>query len=160
MHKIPILILCLAGFAVASCAESQTDPPTTILVAKDQTPLCDMVVTDPMQGFTSMDVMTWIDVPDSDPVRATAPIENWLAGPLGRDEITAPLTKTYCQIGLTDMVTNYRHGVEGDDAIVGMTYRAIYIWNAETEFPGWELSQLGQRSECGRGRDEATGLCL
>ena len=160
MRKNLFLHACIASLAVASCVESPTDTTVMTPVVADQNPVCDIRMSEPMLGFATLDVMAWIDAPDSDPVRATAPIENWLAGQLGRDEIAAPLTKTYCQIGLTDMVTDYRYSVEGDDAIIGMSYRAIYIWNAKTEFPGWELSQLGQRSECARGRDEATGLCL
>lgn len=164
MRLTSILLPCLVSVALSSCADTQSDSEplseSAIPVATDSAPLCDMAVTEPMRGFAAMNVLAWIDVPDSDSVRATAPLENWLAGQLAREGIAPPLIKAYCQIGLTDMVTDYRHAIEGDDALIGKRYRAIYRWNAEAEFPGWELSQLGERTECARGRDESSQLCL
>ncbi|MEM1036729.1 MAG: hypothetical protein AAGI14_08220 [Pseudomonadota bacterium] len=123
-------------------------------------PLCDIDPNNPMAGFRAMDQMAFIELPDAEPVRATAPIEYWLAGSLSRQDIPAPLTKSFCQIGITDMVTDYHHPVADDDALIGIAYRAIYSWNAEAEFPGWQLTQLGERFECARGIDEESELCL
>ena len=123
-------------------------------------PQCDIDPSHPMSGFTAIDEMAFIDAPDAEPVRATAPIEHWLVGRLSRAEIPAPLTKIFCQIGITDMVTDYHHSVADDDAVIGVSYRAIYSWNTETEFPGWQLTQLGERFECARGIDTETKLCL
>ena len=122
--------------------------------------LCEMDVNAPMSGFTAIDEMALIDAPDAEPVRATAPIEHWLVGRLSRAEIPPPLTKTFCQIGITNMVTDYHHPVADDDAVIGVAYRAIYSWNADAEFPGWQLTQLGERFDCARGIDTETKLCL
>ena len=123
-------------------------------------PSCEMDPNDPMLGFEAMDPMAFIDAPDGEPARATAVIEHWLVGRLSRQDIPAPLTKTFCQIGITNMITDYHHPVADDDAVIGVAYRAIYSWNAEAEFPGWQLTQLGLRMECARGMNMETKLCL
>lgn len=156
----PSLWCGLLAVALSACEASSADAESIFVSPEEPVSVCNLNVSDQMSGFAQMDVMAYIEAPDADPVRATVPIENWLAGQLARERINPPLLKTYCQIGLTDMVTDYQHAVEGDDAILGMNYRAIYTWNSDAEFPGWQLSRLGQRPGCARGRDDATNLCL
>ncbi|MEO1660454.1 MAG: hypothetical protein AAFR51_05665 [Pseudomonadota bacterium] len=170
-NATPLLIAALISLAPPALADGHkdlgVDNPMEEAPAIAETPAslapqssCEMDPSDPLAGFEAMDPMAFIDAPDAEPARATAVIEHWLVGRLSRQDIQAPLTKTYCQIGITDMVTDYHHPVAEDDALIGMAYRAIYSWSAEAEFPGWQLTQLGQRVECARGMNMETKLCL
>ncbi len=167
-HATPFLNAALISLAPPALADGHNDlsvdkpmqEASAIVEAPAPQPLCEIDPSDPLAGFEAMNSMAFIDAPDAEPARATAVIEHWLVGRLSRQDIPAPLTKTYCQIGITDMVTDYHHPVADDDALIGMAYRAIYSWSAEAEFPGWELTQLGQRVECARGMNMETKLCL
>ncbi|GAB5454760.1 MAG: hypothetical protein Hens2KO_09890 [Henriciella sp.] len=141
-YATPFVIAVLGSVTLPALADGHLDhgadisvpeplPVTEAATPPAPQPLCEIDPSDPMTGFIAMDPMTFIDAPDAEAVRATAPIEHWLAGRLSREEIQAPLTKTFCQIGITDMVTEYHHPVAQDDAVIGITYRAIYTWSAE-----------------------------
>ncbi|MFN3211993.1 MAG: hypothetical protein ACE37M_02700 [Henriciella sp.] len=170
-YATPFAIAILAGAALPALAEEQDnhgvdvstpDAPAVIETPAPPAPqpLCEIDPNNPMAGFKAKDRMVFIDAPDAEPVRATAPVEHWLAGRLSREETPAPLTKSFCQIGITDMVIDYHHPVINDDALIGIAYRTIYSWNPEDEFPGWQLTGIGERFECARGKDEETELCL
>jgi len=156
MGSVALLCLTPAAYAAAQDA-AETDEPLAQSIAHQT---CLFSVEAPMMGYQELDVLAFIDAPDGDSVRVTAPIENWLAGQLVRQTIAPPLSKTYCQISLTNLVVDYHHPVDGDDAISGIAYRSIYAWTAEAEFPGWELTQFGKLHVCARGKHEETGLCL
>ena len=170
-HTTPFFFAALISLAPPALADGHNDLSVDEPMEKTSTiaeaaaspapqPSCEMDPNDPMLGFEAMDPMAFIDVPDGEPARATAVIEHWLVGRLSRQDIPAPLTKTFCQIGITNMITDYHHPVADDDAVIGVAYRAIYSWNAEAEFPGWQLTQLGLRMECARGMNMETKLCL
>ena len=119
---------------------------------------CDFDSLDPLAGFEARDPMEFIEAPDGFAARATAPFENSLVGKLAREQIQGPLTKTYCELGLMQMIVDYQHEVE-DGAVRAVGYRTVYRWQAEAEFPGWELHQWGMKNVCARGKDEDTNLC-
>lgn len=111
-----------------------------------------------LDGYDPVDPMIYIDAPDSDAVRATAPLEAaWLAQ-LARGEILPPVVKRYCQMGATQMVVEMTHPVE-DDAVSAVTLRAIYRWVADDAGVGWQIAAVGTQQQCARGRTEDGGLC-
>ncbi len=119
---------------------------------------CEVSAENLTAGFTQTDAMAFIDRPDADSVRATSAVETGLALRLAREEISAPLIKAYCQIGMTQMVVDYFHNVE-DDAVRAVTVRTIYDWTINDEMPGWQLTQIGEHYHCARGTDPETLQC-
>ena len=157
MHKISScpwvlgMFVMMAGTVISAQAEQ---PVST----SESTP-CAVIMDRPLAGFTEQDALAFADLPDVDIVRVTSPFETYLTAKLIRGDIFPPLIKTYCQIGLTQMIVDYNHSIE-DDAISAITYRAIYRWAAEADYPGWQIERLGERKHCARGRDQETNLCL
>lgn len=119
---------------------------------------CEMSAKGLMAGFTETDVTAYLDRPDADSVRATSAVETGLTLRLAREEVSAPLIKAYCQIGMTQMVVDYFHNVE-DDAVRAVTVRTIYDWTTNDEMPGWQLTQIGERYHCARGTDPEALQC-
>jgi hypothetical protein len=109
--------------------------------------------------YDRLDPMTYIEAPDSDPVRATASLEAALMAQFARGEILAPVVKRYCQMGVTGMVVEITHPVE-DDAVMAMTMRAIYEWRTDAAGTGWQIADVGIRQDCARGKDIQGGPCL
>jgi hypothetical protein len=56
--------------------------------------------------------MFYIEVPDPDVIRATGPVETSLASRLTQEDISPPLSKSYCAIGMTRMIVDYAYPVE------------------------------------------------
>jgi len=100
----------------------------------------------------------YLDLPDPIISRVTSALEDTYIRKLVKGDIRSPLVKTYCQIGLGRFVVDMTYPVE-DDAISHMTERAIYIWVADAELSGWQISELGQKSICVREIDPKTKLC-
>lgn len=111
-----------------------------------------------LDGFTSISSEAWIDLPDTDTVRATSTIERWFSDRMINREIGAPLLKGYCQTGVSRLVVDYQHPVE-DDAISAIVYRSIYRWNSEADPVGWQIESFGERPLCARGKVEGGSRC-
>ena len=112
---------------------------------------------DPMAGFTPLDPMVYLDLPNSDVVSVTWPIEAAITGQMLAG--SAPYaTKTWCQIGIRQMVVDFEVPVE-DDAVRAFLTRAVYVWNFEETPVGWQISLLGERPRCARGDDPFAAIC-
>lgn len=152
---ITLLSGCTGSNVQSSTAMEVPSPPMTAgaaLACSGPLPLT-------LEGFEPGDAMIFVDAPDMDIIRATAPLEIGLTASLSREEIQPPLSKTYCQIGATRMVVEMTQTVE-DDAIFALTQRAIYRWVADVSGTGWQIAEIGTRQHCARARNEETNLCL
>ena len=118
---------------------------------------CPPVLGDPMAGFTPLDPMIYLDLPDGDVVSVTGPIAAAITGQILAG--SAPYaSKTWCQIGIQQMVVDFEVPIE-DDAIRAFVTRAVYVWNAEATPVGWQISLLGERPRCARGDDPFAAIC-
>ncbi|MEO1639428.1 MAG: hypothetical protein AAFU41_09310 [Pseudomonadota bacterium] len=118
---------------------------------------CAPLAVDPMEGFAPLDPLTYLDLPDPDGVRVTAPIEGTLYNSVLGQE-AGRLTKRYCAIGIQDMVVEFEVSLL-DDALAGQVTRAVYVWNSAGDPVGWQLDALGERFRCARGDDPWAALC-
>lgn len=118
---------------------------------------CILEAADPLDGFTPLDPAIYLDLPDPEMVRATAAIENSILTRMISDG-RAGLTKTFCDIGIQDMVIDFSEPVE-DDAILAVLTRAVFIWDSSDEPVGWRLDRLGERPLCARGDDPFAAIC-
>ena len=118
---------------------------------------CAPFMGDPLDGFTPLDANAYLDLPDSDVVRVTSPIETAITNEIvaGR---TRTASKTWCQISVQRMIVDFEVPVE-DDAISAMITRAIYVWNAQGDPVGWQISHLAERPRCVRGDDPFAHVC-
>ena len=112
-----------------------------------------------LTGYDRLDPLIYIEAPDGDAARATAPLEAALLAQFARGEILAPVVKRYCQMGATQMVVEITHPVE-DDAVMAMTLRAIYEWRTDAAQTGWQIADVGIRQHCARGQETEEGPCL
>ncbi|WP_435230656.1 hypothetical protein ACMAZE_01340 [Pseudopelagicola sp. nBUS_20] len=135
-------ICTFAVFCLVTPAYAQTCPP---------------VLGDPMAGFTPLDPMMYLDLPDGDLVSVTGPIEAAITGQiLAGSALYA--SKTWCQIGVQRMVVDFEVPIE-DDAIAATRTRAVYVWDHSGDPVGWRIDQLGTRPVCARGDDPYALLC-
>jgi hypothetical protein len=118
---------------------------------------CAPFMGDPLGGFTPLDATAYLDLPDSDVVRVTSPIETAITNEILAENIRSA-SKTWCQIGIQRMIVDFEVPVE-DDAISAMITRAIYVWNAQDDPVGWQISHLAERPRCARGDDPFAKLC-
>jgi len=119
--------------------------------------MCAPIDVDPLAGFTRLDPMQYLDLPDPDAARATAVIEMERFNAVVGQEV-ARLSKRYCDIGIQSMIVEFETPLL-DDAIAGQILRAIYIWDSSGDPIGWRLDQLGERFRCARGDDPWADLC-
>lgn len=118
---------------------------------------CAISKPDMLAGFTPLDPLAFLDLPDPFATRATAALEDSFVDQLVREDIRS-FTKAWCEIGLQTMVVEFDVPVE-DDAIVSILTRAIYIWDAQADPAGWRIDVLGERSVCARGTDPFAAIC-
>lgn len=118
---------------------------------------CAPFMGDPLDGFTPLDATAYLDLPDSDVVRVTSPIETAITNEIVAGNMRSA-SKTWCQIGIQRMIVDFEVPVE-DDAISAIITRAIYVWNAQDDPIGWQISQLAERPRCARGDDPFAELC-
>ncbi|WP_417269936.1 MULTISPECIES: hypothetical protein [Alphaproteobacteria] len=118
---------------------------------------CAPFMGDPLDGFTPLDAMAYLDLPDGDVVSVTSPIETAITNEIVAGSIRTA-SKTWCQIGVQRMIVDFEVPVE-DDAISAMIIRAIYVWNAQDDPVGWQISQLAERPRCARGDNPFATLC-
>jgi hypothetical protein len=112
-----------------------------------------------LTGFDELDAMAYIERPDADATTATAPLEiEWLAK-LAREEIQPPLSKHYCQMGVTRLVVDFIRPVE-DDAVAAITQRALYRWVSDDMGTGWQIEAIGQKNHCARRASSEEPSCL
>jgi hypothetical protein len=100
---------------------------------------CASVSGDPLAGFTPLDPLTYLDLPERDVVSVTSPIETAITSQIIAGTARTA-SKTWCQIGIQQMVVDFEVPVE-DDAIRAIITRAVYEWNAQGEPIGWQLDQ-------------------
>ncbi|MBU2936357.1 MULTISPECIES: hypothetical protein [Pacificibacter] len=136
----PVVILMGLSFAAPVFAQS-----------------CAPFMGDPLDGFTPLDATAYLDLPDSNVVRVTSPIETAITNEIVAGNVSRA-SKTWCQISIQRMIVDFEVPVE-DDAISAMITRAIYIWNAQDDPVGWQISQLAERPRCARGDDPFAALC-
>lgn len=111
-----------------------------------------------LNGYEVLDHSAYLDLPDPVTSRITANIEDSLILKLARGGISTPLTKTYCQMGVTRLVVDFTHPLE-DDALSHQSLRSIYRWVIEGESAGWQIVELGEIFICARQHDSETGQC-
>ena len=118
---------------------------------------CAPFMGDPLDGFTPLDATAYLDLPDADVVRVTSPIETAIINDIVAGSIRTA-SKTWCQISVQRMIVDFEVPVE-DDSISAMITRAIYVWNAQDDPVGWQISLLAERPRCARGDDPFAKLC-
>lgn len=160
--KVSLVLMSWLALPLVACADqpqvNQSAPEPARMIEIPQPVGCAGGVPFTLDGFEAQDPMIYIDAPDSDAGRATAPLETaWLAQ-LARGEILPPVVKRYCKMGATQMVVEMIHPVE-DDAVMAVTLRAIYRWVADEAGVGWQIAEVGTQQQCARGRNEDGGLC-
>ncbi|MCG3268315.1 hypothetical protein [Yoonia sp. I 8.24] len=138
----------LAAFAAFLCMAAT--------VAAAQSP-CHLTKPDRLAGFSSLDAMMFVDLPDPIATRATSTVESSFVDQVTREEISA-FSKTWCEIGLQTMVVDFEVPVE-DDAVKSILTRAVYIWDTQMDPVGWRLDALGERQLCARGDDPFAEIC-
>lgn len=138
----------LAVFAALLCIVATTTTAQT---------LCHMTKPDRLAGFSSLDAMMFVDLPDPIATRATATVESSFVDQIISEEISG-FSKTWCEIGLQTMVVDFEIPVE-DDAVKSILTRAVYIWDTQMEPVGWRLDALGERPVCARGDDPFAQIC-
>jgi hypothetical protein len=121
-----------------------------------QTP-CQMTTPDRLAGFSTLDAMMLVDLPDPIATRATATLESSFVDQMISEEIRG-FSKTWCEIGLQTMVVDFDVPVE-DDAIKSILTRGVYVWDTTMEPIGWRIDGLGERPVCARGDDPFAALC-
>lgn len=113
-----------------------------------------------LEGYRLLDHQVLIDMPDQIMSRATAPFEEGFTIKLIKGDISGPLTKSYCQIGVTRMVVDITYAVQ-DDSIAYVSTRAVYKWVAEADMIGWQIAELGEKFVCARGQRKLPGsVCI
>ncbi len=120
---------------------------------------CSSAALPTMDGYELRNHEAFLDLPDPMVSRSTAALEETYVLELVQGRINGPLTKTFCQIGVTRMVVDIAYSVE-DDSYSHISIRAIYNWVAGDELAGWQITELGEKFICARGRDQSTQLCL
>lgn len=110
-----------------------------------------------LDGFTELDPLEFLDLPDPDTVRTTSTIEQVLVSKMIANP-SAGVTKTYCTIGIQNMVVDFSQRVE-DDAIYAILTRAVFVWDSSGDPIGWRLDKLGERFLCARGDDPLAQVC-
>jgi hypothetical protein len=129
---------------------------TGATAALGQTP-CQMTNPDRLAGFSALNAMVFLDLPDPITTRATATLESSFVDQLISEDIRG-FSKTWCEIGLHTMVIDFEVPVE-DDAIKSILTRGVYVWDTTTEPIGWRIESLGERPVCARGDDPFAALC-
>jgi hypothetical protein len=119
--------------------------------------VCAPFMGDPLDGFTPLDAMAYLDLPDGDVVRVTSSLEAAITNKIIAGSIRTA-SKTWCHIGLQRIIVDFEVPVQ-DDAISAMITRAIYIWNAQDDPVGWQISQLAERPRCARGDNPFADIC-
>ncbi|MDO6591216.1 MULTISPECIES: hypothetical protein [Rhodobacterales] len=138
----------LAAFAAFLCMAATT--------AAAQAP-CHLTTPDRLAGFSSLDAMIFVDLPDPIATRATSTVESSFVDQVISEEISA-FSKTWCEIGLQTMVVDFEVPVE-DDAVKSILTRAVYIWDTQMDPVGWRLDAIGERQLCARGNDPFAEIC-
>lgn len=159
--KLSLVLMGSVSLWLMACTDlpaSDVVPEPALTVDRPHSVACEGGIPFNLEGFETQDPMVYIEAPDSDATRATAPLEITLLAQLARSEILPPVVKRYCQMGATRMVVEITHPVE-DDAIMALTQRAIYRWAAEEAGVGWQISEVGTQQQCARGRDAKTNQC-
>ncbi|MEL6690679.1 MAG: hypothetical protein AAFP28_10200 [Pseudomonadota bacterium] len=118
---------------------------------------CSLSKPDILDGFAPLDPLMFVDLPDQDTVRVTAALEQSFVDAAIANGLRG-LTKTYCHIGIQDMVVDFSQPVE-DDAIRAILTRAVYVWDVTGDPVGWRLDALGERPICARGDDPLAPVC-
>lgn len=118
---------------------------------------CQYERTNPFAGFTELDALQYLDLPDPDTTRATQVLEAHFVGQVVAKEIMS-FSKSWCAINLQSMIVDFEVPVQ-DDAIRSILTRAYYIWNSTEEPAGWQIKTLGERFVCARGEDPFAPLC-
>lgn len=159
--RLSLVLMSSLALSVMACANqtaSELTPEPALTVEGPHSVTCAGGMPFTLDEFEAQDPMIYIDAPDNDATRATAPLEiAWLAQ-LARGEILPPVVKRYCQMGATQMVVEMTHPVE-DDAVMALTMRAIYRWTADEHGTGWQIAEVGTRQRCARGRSIETKQC-
>lgn len=145
---VAIALLCMVS-ALATAESTESVWIQTCSVDKPST----------LSGYRPLDHERYLDLPDPIISRATAPLEESFTSKLVQGSIEAPLSKTFCQIGVTRLVVDMTYATL-DDAISHQTTRAIYRWVVNDETAGWQISELGEKFHCARERDQRTNRCL
>lgn len=112
---------------------------------------------DAFAGFNKLDPAIYADLPDPDPLAATAVIEIILLDKMVKGSIQS-FSKTWCQIGIQRIVMDFKVPVE-DDSVSHVLTRAEYIWDPFFEPIGWRIETLGERFICARGKDPLATPC-
>lgn len=112
-----------------------------------------------LQDFQNLSIDPYLDRPDGITARATSVIEEALINKLLRQEAPVRLSKTYCQLSVTQMVVDFTWPIQ-DDAISHQSIRAIFTWEVSEFDQGWQLNELGKKDICVRQQNPDTGLCL
>lgn len=159
--KLSLVLMGSVTLWLMACTDlpaSDVVPEPALTVDRPHTVACEGGIPFSLEGFETQDPMVYIEAPDSDATRATAPLEIAVLAQLARSEILPPVMKRYCQMGATQMVVEMTHPVE-DDAVMALTLRAIYRWVADEAGVGWQIAEVGTRQQCARGRNAETNLC-
>ena len=126
--------------------------PTAALTAG-----CSPYGVDPLEAFQLGDALEYVDLPDAETTRATSAVEAGFVAAMVAEEIPG-FAKTWCEIGISRAVVDFDVPVE-DDAIGAKVTRAVYIWDAGADGPGWRLDQIGTRLVCAQGPDPYAEFC-
>jgi hypothetical protein len=118
---------------------------------------CSFDKADMLDGFSALDAMAYLDLPDPDALRVTQVVEDsfvvkMIAGDIGG------FSKTWCRIGVQSSIIDFDVPVE-DDAIRSILTRVVYEWKTTPDAFGWQISALGERSICARGDDPFAIVC-
>lgn len=159
-YQVIACFLLMSAFSTIAVAETSPVSTVTNLAESFFMPqTCALAGPSTIEEYNRLDHEIFRDAPDPIVSRATAPFEDSYTLKLSQGVISGTLTKTFCQIGATRLVVDMTYSVE-DDSVSHITSRAIYDWVSNDETAGWQLSQLGQKSICARGRDVASKGCL